>query len=249
MEKLALDAGDFEKFKAAIDADAMIQVDHVVVLLELAETGQEVAWMALRARGRLSLPGAEDLIESHHHQMSFRQAKSLVQMATDDGTRKFPLGQIMRARVPRSQARLNRNCANSSRNRMASPFVGATKNTLSACQPLSRSTSGANEASVPRGAVSWRMSLVRNDSTVSVDSWAFSEVAMIVSDSPRTWAHGLQCGVPFMLIEIKGLHRWHEVVFLCGLLVALPSQLAESFRLSFHAIPTVEPNQCFGRKI
>ena len=63
MEKLALDTGDSEKFKAAIDADAVIQVHHVVVLLELAETGQEVARMALRARGRLSLPSAEDLIK------------------------------------------------------------------------------------------------------------------------------------------------------------------------------------------
>ena len=93
MEKLALGTDDPEKFKAAIDANAVIQVHYIVVLLELTQTGQEVARMALRAGGRLSLPGAEDFIERHHHQMRFRQAKPLIQMTTDDGTRKFPSGE------------------------------------------------------------------------------------------------------------------------------------------------------------
>ena len=46
MQKLAFDAGDFEKFETAINADAVIQMHDEVVLLELAQAGQKMARMS-----------------------------------------------------------------------------------------------------------------------------------------------------------------------------------------------------------
>ena len=115
MEKLALDTGDLEKFKAAINADAMVQMDDVIVLLELAQAGKKMARMALRRRGRLALPRAEDFIEGHQNQMRFGQAKPLVQMAADDRTREILARQQCGERLPRPAAHRVRSSPNSSR--------------------------------------------------------------------------------------------------------------------------------------
>ena len=76
-------SGDFEKFKAAIDADAVVQMHHVVVLLELAQAGQKMARIAL-ARRRLAFARAENLVESNEDEMRFGQTKTLMEMAAHD---------------------------------------------------------------------------------------------------------------------------------------------------------------------
>src|ERR1700730_2839887 len=52
-----------------------------------------------------------------------------------------------------------------------------------------------------------------------------------------------------MFIKVKGFRGGHQATFFSGLLVPLPSQLAEAFRFGFHSIRAIEPDQGLGWKI
>ena len=89
VQKLAFDVGNFEKPETTIDANSMIQMNDIIVLLELAETGKEMARIIFRRGRRLTLSRPEDLVKSDENEMRFRQSEALGEMAADNSPSKF----------------------------------------------------------------------------------------------------------------------------------------------------------------
>ena len=84
VEKFAFDARDLEKLEAAINADAMVEMDDVIVLLQLAQAGEKMARITLGRRAGWRLRVRENLIEGDENQLRFGQAKALIEMAAHD---------------------------------------------------------------------------------------------------------------------------------------------------------------------
>ncbi len=87
MEKFTLDAGHLEKLEAAVNTDAMVEMDDVIVLLQFAQAGEKMARITFGRRGRLALAGGEDLIEGDADELRLRQAEALIQIAKNNSSR------------------------------------------------------------------------------------------------------------------------------------------------------------------
>ena len=59
----------------------------------------------------------------------------------------------------------------------------------------------------------------------------------------------LQRFTPFVLVQVESLHGGRQAALVFGLLMPLPNQLGKSFRLGFHTIRAIEPDQRLRRQI